>query len=661
MSATFPMLSETLFPDAVDAMTRMEDLGDGDLVLVGEYYRLYNAGNLAAAKQLIQSNPQLVPKIFNAQHFNQIKDAVVALEQYFKACSFTQVLGPWDAGGLYQLGDIVSHKNTLWQAQGGSSGSEPSETNPDWKKILFLDVSDLDAFFATQAQVDAGAATDKALNPSHKATTQHRGTTQYADATAMEAGSSEELSATPKGVKAAIDKAKTEIAGDFPSIPNVPDFASQTQVNNGTPGNVMLNPTHKATTTNRGTVRIATEAETLEGTLGDAVASPKGIAYMVGKENGLAGLDSGGKLPTSVIPGTAGGQAGDIQLTMRPSMPAGWLPCDGGMIKAGEWPAIQPYLRKLGLGVGWVDSSMAFSGVTYGEVAGEKWWVATVGNDGDGQRCIYYKKDTPHGTWTKKVIGDAGNHRRIMFANGYFVVVTNSAYFSSYSSSIDYCQGAPTGNWTSSTFPMFVDAFEYANGYFAAGGSVSSGSTFMYRAGDPTGEWTKHPDPGWTGREPRAIAFANNYWVLLRQAQSGQSTNLIFYIEGTPDGTVQSAPGPAGYSNSPNDKRIAAKGNYFLMTGGWYTQSPLSAWTQNPVLASLDSPATAGDYWFADTAYRQGDPTGAFSPLAAGVTVGTYGIAYGDGIFANGIGKHTTDGYQLPDIPGIADAYIKAT
>jgi ABC-type antimicrobial peptide transport system permease subunit len=84
LSQTYPNLSETLFPEQVDPMSRMSDLEITDLALVAEYYRLYNSGNLTAAKQLILSNPQLNNKLFNAQKFNQLIDAVVAVQQFFK-------------------------------------------------------------------------------------------------------------------------------------------------------------------------------------------------------------------------------------------------------------------------------------------------------------------------------------------------------------------------------------------------------------------------------------------------------------------------------------------------------------------------------------------------------------------------------------------------
>ena len=144
MSITYTDLTETLFPDALDAMTRISDLEVGEIVLANEYYRLYNNGNITAAKQLLQSNPQLQNKIFNAQNFNKIIDALVALERYFVACSFTQIDGEWISTKTYTLGNMISWNNALWQAQATNTNSTPSDTNPNWKKVLFIDTTNLE-------------------------------------------------------------------------------------------------------------------------------------------------------------------------------------------------------------------------------------------------------------------------------------------------------------------------------------------------------------------------------------------------------------------------------------------------------------------------------------------------------------------------------------
>lgn len=85
MSKTYTDLTETQFPDKVDDLTRMSDLTTSDLTLVNQYYTYYNAGNLAAAAQLLIDNPTLMNKIFNAAKFNILRDALIALQRYYKS------------------------------------------------------------------------------------------------------------------------------------------------------------------------------------------------------------------------------------------------------------------------------------------------------------------------------------------------------------------------------------------------------------------------------------------------------------------------------------------------------------------------------------------------------------------------------------------------
>lgn len=85
MSTTYTDLTETQFPDKVDDLSRMSDLTTSDLTLVNQYYTYYNAGNLAAAAQLLIDHPTLMNKIFNAAKFNILRDALIALQRYYKS------------------------------------------------------------------------------------------------------------------------------------------------------------------------------------------------------------------------------------------------------------------------------------------------------------------------------------------------------------------------------------------------------------------------------------------------------------------------------------------------------------------------------------------------------------------------------------------------
>lgn len=105
MSTTYPQLTETLFPDAIDPMTRMSDITASDLAHVNQYYEYYNAGNMSAAAQVITAY-NLDSKLFNAAKFNKLIDALVAVEKFFIEDAFNN-RGAWNASVSYLPGDSV--------------------------------------------------------------------------------------------------------------------------------------------------------------------------------------------------------------------------------------------------------------------------------------------------------------------------------------------------------------------------------------------------------------------------------------------------------------------------------------------------------------------------------------------------------------------------
>lgn len=84
MSKTYTDLTETQFPDQIDELSRMSDLSSSDIPAVNEYYAYYNAGNLTAAAEMLANNPSLLSKLFNAAKFNVLRDALIALQRYYK-------------------------------------------------------------------------------------------------------------------------------------------------------------------------------------------------------------------------------------------------------------------------------------------------------------------------------------------------------------------------------------------------------------------------------------------------------------------------------------------------------------------------------------------------------------------------------------------------
>ena len=72
----------TNFPVAEDTHARMTDVTGALLPLVLQYNEYYNSGNLTDAAQLLKDNPTLSDCMFNADKYNQLRDALIAMQRY---------------------------------------------------------------------------------------------------------------------------------------------------------------------------------------------------------------------------------------------------------------------------------------------------------------------------------------------------------------------------------------------------------------------------------------------------------------------------------------------------------------------------------------------------------------------------------------------------
>lgn len=75
----------TNFPNSVDSFPQMMDLLASDGALVKQYQDAMNNGNLALARQILAQIPNNQNKIITADYLNNINDALVAVETYFKS------------------------------------------------------------------------------------------------------------------------------------------------------------------------------------------------------------------------------------------------------------------------------------------------------------------------------------------------------------------------------------------------------------------------------------------------------------------------------------------------------------------------------------------------------------------------------------------------
>lgn len=154
MSLTYTDLTETQFPDKIDELTRMSDLTSTDIPIVNEYYAYYNAGNMAAAAQLLASNPTLLDKLFNAAKFNILRDALIALQRFYMSDVQTYIdstrqslqdevdqfssKGEYSPTSTYQKFNIVTYQGSGYVCQKDNlTGIAPvvGQSNENWGLI----------------------------------------------------------------------------------------------------------------------------------------------------------------------------------------------------------------------------------------------------------------------------------------------------------------------------------------------------------------------------------------------------------------------------------------------------------------------------------------------------------------------------------------------
>lgn len=86
MSVLYPDLDFTNYPGELDNITLKSNITNTtDAQLVAQIQASILAGDFANAGSILNSNPQLNGKIFNANDYNQIRDAILALERFYNS------------------------------------------------------------------------------------------------------------------------------------------------------------------------------------------------------------------------------------------------------------------------------------------------------------------------------------------------------------------------------------------------------------------------------------------------------------------------------------------------------------------------------------------------------------------------------------------------
>lgn len=151
MSALYPDLDFTNYPGSLDNIALKSNITNStDAQLVNQIQTAIIAGDFSTATTILNNNPYLNGKIFNANDYNQIRDALLALERFYKNDIFNYISekqATWESNidrfsfkGIYSpttqyeqnnLVNYTTSEGTLLYLciQTPPSGTAPTDTN----------------------------------------------------------------------------------------------------------------------------------------------------------------------------------------------------------------------------------------------------------------------------------------------------------------------------------------------------------------------------------------------------------------------------------------------------------------------------------------------------------------------------------------------------
>ena len=132
----------TNFPTSVDNFPRMSDVSLTTLPLVIQYNTYYQAGNIAAANQLVETNPELAYCIYTANGHNQIRDAIIAMQYYLLNqidSTFEQMVS--DAKDAFNINDAPTEEQASEVAY---SAEKVNQLIEDLRVLLLETYSNVD-------------------------------------------------------------------------------------------------------------------------------------------------------------------------------------------------------------------------------------------------------------------------------------------------------------------------------------------------------------------------------------------------------------------------------------------------------------------------------------------------------------------------------------
>lgn len=151
MSTTYPQYPNSNFPDQIDSWLRRQDPNSSDMVLIKQFKAYLDVNDVTSAQNLINSNPSLLVKIFNADALNNIQDGLMALETFFKndvdgyiqtkqtefqayVNNFTDK-GVYNSTTTYVTRNFVHYNNEVYIALKSNLNITPVDDGVSWTKL----------------------------------------------------------------------------------------------------------------------------------------------------------------------------------------------------------------------------------------------------------------------------------------------------------------------------------------------------------------------------------------------------------------------------------------------------------------------------------------------------------------------------------------------
>ena len=85
MSELYKDLPHTAFPNSVDTMTSFKNIDAEDISSVNMFQYYLRMGDFAAAESILDSIPDVANKMIDSNKLNKLRDALIALERYYKS------------------------------------------------------------------------------------------------------------------------------------------------------------------------------------------------------------------------------------------------------------------------------------------------------------------------------------------------------------------------------------------------------------------------------------------------------------------------------------------------------------------------------------------------------------------------------------------------